>query len=212
MVMSTEKKELLYGYSFYQAYLKGKLTKKLTLENIDGFAKDLIKKGFTEDDIKEIKAGIVEPKDFYKAKGNKQNMEWVFYALISVVFFSGMTLLFKKVTVLKVETPVLLMFIFGFGFLFYAIHVFANKTPVNVNALSITLLLVAAALSYGANFFSVKALGLAPNPGFSEAVGGLKLVVISLAAVALFGSQLTMPNIAGIVLMMAGSILLTVKF
>lgn len=139
-------------------------------------------------------------------------MNWIAYALISVLLFSVMTLIFKKATVMKLDSSIILMFVFLFGFLFYFAHNVITKKEMFPSWIAILILLVAAALSYGGNLFSVKALAEAPNPGFSEAIGASRLIIISLVAVVLFGSQMTAWNIFGIVLTVAGLVLLTVKF
>jgi len=153
----------------------------------------------------------MKKKSIYTKLLSRKNMEWMLLALISVVFFSGMTLLFKRAT-LEVPASIILFFVFGFGFIFYLFHIFITKTPIKVNPTIVWILLAAALLSYLANLFAVKALGMAPNPAFADAFGGLKFVIVAVAAVFLFGSPLTFLNMIGILLTVVGLFLLTVKF
>ena len=153
----------------------------------------------------------MKKKGIYTELFKKKNMEWVLLALIAVVFTSAMTLLFKRAT-LEIPASIILLFVFGFGFIFYLFHVFITKTPIKVSPTIVWILIAAALLSYLGNLFMVKALGMAPNPAFAKAFVGLEFVIVGLAAVFLFGSQLTFPNMIGIVLTIVGLLLLTVKF
>jgi len=49
-----------------------------------------------------------------------------------MVLFAGMILIFKKLTVEKVQAEVILMFLFGFAFLFYLTQVLVTKTSIKL--------------------------------------------------------------------------------
>lgn len=65
-------------------------------------------------------------------------------------------------------------------------------------------------LSYGANLLYVKSIELAPNPGYSAAIISLQLVIIAVAAVFLFNSELTVIKGLGIFLALLAGILLAI--
>ena len=135
-------------------------------------------------------------------------MNWVLYALLGMVFFSGMNLIFKRLTA-DLKPNVLLLFIFIFGALFYLIDSVYTKTSLNLNYKLVLLLLAAAFLSYLGNLFYVKSLSLSPNPGHSAAINSLQIILITIGAVFLFGSEITIKNLIGIMLGIIAIILLS---
>ncbi len=136
-------------------------------------------------------------------------MEWFVYAFLAAVFFSVMTLIFKKLTVLGMEPALILLFIFGFGLLFYIFHIYFTKTTVKISYYLIFLIVIAALMSYMANLFSLKALKMAPNPGYAEGFVSIKLAIISIAAVFLFNSELDFVKIVGILFAILSVVLLS---
>ena len=138
-------------------------------------------------------------------------MEWYLYALISALLVVAMTLIFKKLTLLKITPPVILLFVFGFGFFFYLFHVILTKTPINISHSIILLFLFTALLSYRANMLSQKSISLAPNVGYSTAItNSIQIILVTGAGVLLFQQQLTTVKIAGAVLTIAGIVLLII--
>lgn len=133
---------------------------------------------------------------------------WLLYALLAMLCFGGMQLLFKQLTRMGVDSPVLLLFVFGFGTLLYLGHVALARPPVAVGGRALGLLGAAAALSYVGNLYMVRSLGQAPNPGYAIAVVGLQGLVVTLGAVAFFGSELSWLRAAGVALSVLGVALL----
>ena len=127
-------------------------------------------------------------------------MNWLTYALLGMVFIAIMSLIFKKLTIEKLQAEVILVFLFGFAFVFYLTQVIITKTPVNVNYYLIILLILAAFFSYLGNLFQVKSIGLAPNPAFSIAIISLQTILVAVGSYFIFNSNLTLLNGIGIVL------------
>jgi drug/metabolite transporter (DMT)-like permease len=135
-------------------------------------------------------------------------MKWFVYALLAMVVFSGMILIFKKLMLMGVKSSVLLFFVFLFGMLFYLSHLVVTKTSFKVNFVVVLLVVLAAFLSYAGNFLQLKSMELSPNPGYSIGVVSLQAVVITLASVLLFHSSLSWINGIGVALAVVALVLM----
>lgn len=126
-------------------------------------------------------------------------MKWLLYAFLAIIFFSIMILLFKKVTLMGISSAVLLLFVSIFLTAFFVIHLMVTNTPTtNLNNKVLLIILIAAFFSYLGNFFYVKSIGLAPNPGYSVAINGLQAVVITILSIFLFQAEITILKGVGI--------------
>ena|SRR3989344_1483805 len=137
-------------------------------------------------------------------------MNWLTYALLGMVFIAIMSLIFKKLTIEKLQAEVILVFLFGFAFVFYLTQVIITKTPVNVNYYLIILLILAAFFSYLGNLFQVKSIGLAPNPAFSIAIISLQTILVAVGSYFIFNSTISLLNGVGIVLGIIAIVLLSI--
>ncbi len=133
---------------------------------------------------------------------------WQWYAVVAMVCFAAMQLSFKHLTRLGLGTPVMLLFVFAFGAVFYVVHVRVMRTPLLVSMSVLALLAATAALAYIGNFFSVRAVATAPNPGYAAAIVGLQAAAVTLISVAFFGSALSWAKGLGVALCCAGVALL----
>jgi len=133
---------------------------------------------------------------------------WLVEAVVAMLCFAGMQLLFKRLTEIGLGSPVILVFVFGFGALLYLGHLAVVRPPVAVGGRTVALLAAAAALSYAGNLLMVRAVGRAPNPGYAVVVTGMQGLVVTLAAVALFGSDFTPTKGVGVALAVLGMALL----
>lgn len=136
---------------------------------------------------------------------------WFFHALIAMLCFGGMQLLFKQLSRSGLGSPVILVFVFGIGTLFYLAHVAIARTPLMVGRNVLAILGAAALLSYTGNLYMVRALDRAPNPGYALAVVGLQALVVTLGAVLLFGSEFSWLKALGVVLSICGVALLMLE-
>jgi len=135
-------------------------------------------------------------------------MKWFVYALLAMIVFSGMILIFKKLMIMEVKSSVLLFFVFLFGMLFYLSHVIVTKTSFKVSLVVVLLVVLAAFLSYVGNFLQLKSIELSPNPGYSIGVVSLQAAVVTLGSVLLFRSSFSWINGLGVVLAIIALILL----
>ncbi len=137
-------------------------------------------------------------------------LSWIFYALFALFSFAGMILLFKKITMEGVPPLVLLLFLFLIAGTLYLAQTLFTRTKVSLSVPVFLLILAAAILSYAGNLFYLKAIGLAPNPGYAVAVVGLQAGVIAFGAFFLFNSELSLIKGVGLLLAILATILLSV--
>ena len=135
---------------------------------------------------------------------------WQWYALVAMVCFASMQLLFRHLSRRGVDSAAILLMVFAFGTLPYLVHVRVMRTPLPTTGLLIALLAVTALLAYVGNLFSVRALSQAPNPGYAIALVSLQAAAVTLAALALEGAPLSWVKAAGVALCCIGIALLVI--
>jgi drug/metabolite transporter (DMT)-like permease len=129
---------------------------------------------------------------------------WILYATFAMFCFAGMQLLFKQLTGMGLDPAVILAFVFGFGTLLYLAHSTATGASLTVSARALGFIALASILSYAGNLYMVRSIGAAPNPGYAMAIVGAQAVVVTLAAILLFGSALSWLKALGVLLSVAG--------
>jgi drug/metabolite transporter (DMT)-like permease len=135
-------------------------------------------------------------------------MMWFAASVLALLSFAGMQLCFKKLAAEGVSTPLLLLVVFALGTVFLAVHAALSRTPFSLNPRLVKVFLAAAVLSYLGNLFMVRALATAPNPGYAMGVISGQAVVVTLGAIVLFGSDFSWQKGLGILLTLAGAMLL----
>ena len=135
---------------------------------------------------------------------------WEWYALVAMVCFASMQLMFKDLSRRGVDSAAMLLMVFAFGTLPYLVHVRMTRTPLPTTGFLIALLAGTALLSYIGNFFSVRAIAVAPNPGYAVALVSLQAAVVTVTAVALQGATLSWVKAIGVALCCIGIALLVI--
>ena len=135
---------------------------------------------------------------------------WQWYALIAMVCFAFMQLLFKHLSRRGVDSAAILLLVFAFGALLYLVHMRATRTSLPTTGGVIALLALTALLSYVGNLFSVRAVAAAPNPGYAVALVSLQAALVTVIAVALQGATLSLVKAIGVALCCIGAALLVI--
>ncbi len=136
---------------------------------------------------------------------------WQWYAAGAMACFAGMQLLFKQLTRLGMAPAPLLCYVFLIGSLFFLLHLTALRTtpaPLTGATAGLLILILTAALGYVGNICAVRALAAAPNAGYSTAIVGLQALLVTLGAIVFFGAAVSAGKLAGVVLCVAGVVLL----
>src|SRR2546425_1054680 len=96
---------------------------------------------------------------------------WYLQSMGGMICLAIMILIFKKLLA-GVPPASILVFVFGFGFLFYLAQLLIVKDRISLSPQYIVALFVAALFSYLGNLLYLKALAIAPNPGYVSAIIG----------------------------------------
>jgi drug/metabolite transporter (DMT)-like permease len=136
-------------------------------------------------------------------------MNWILATIISSIAFAGISLLLKKLTQYPL-TPEILNFYFwittSITFLAFALY---KKSSFKISTDSLVWFLVLSIVAFVANYFSIIALKLAPNPGYVRAIQSANIIIITVSSIFLFGSTISIKMILGIMLILGGLYLLT---
>jgi uncharacterized membrane protein len=87
--------------------------------------------------------------------------------------------------------------------------IFLRRTSLELPPKSIPLFVIIAIIAVVYNYFSVSAIGSAPNPGYVEAITSFRVVIILMLSVLIFGSNITPIRVMGIALCTGGLILIS---
>jgi hypothetical protein len=132
---------------------------------------------------------------------------WPWYAVLAMVCFAAMQLVLKYLT-RGMTSAGILVFVFGFAWICYAAHVAAFRTPLPASGSTLGLLIAAGGLSYIGNLCAVRAMALAPNPGYALAIAGLHSLLVTLLSAVILGASLAWTKLIGVILCAAGIALL----
>jgi drug/metabolite transporter (DMT)-like permease len=135
---------------------------------------------------------------------------WQWYAVAAMTCFATMQLLFVQLTRRGVSPAAILLVVFGVAAVCYGIHVRITRTPVPQSGHAVALLVTAAVLSFTGNLFSLRAMSLAPNPGYASAISGVHAFIVTVLSVLIFGIAVSWTKLLGVVLCVLGVALLVI--
>ena len=140
----------------------------------------------------------------------KMKMNWIAYSIIAAISFAVMIMLYKQLLLMGINQNILNLSVFGFVFVGFAAVAITNKNFINLTPLMLALLVLASVFSLIGNYYNVKALNEAPNPGYSITIVSTQLVLISLLSILFFNSDFTWTKFIGITIVIFGSYLVGV--
>lgn len=120
---------------------------------------------------------------------------WFIFSLIAAFSFTGMTLLFRIVTDKGISPLIGIFYILLVATILFGIYNFSVEKSFILNKNIIILLIIAGAFSFIGNAAISKAIASASNPGYAQAVGSFRIVLITFISILLFNLK---PNILGI--------------
>jgi hypothetical protein len=139
-------------------------------------------------------------------------MNWISYSLL--MFFSSVALYLsvRKASLLKTPTQLTNLAMFAIPFVAYTVIGVASSTSLRISAWQVLLLVVASVLfAYGGNKASLRAIDIAPNPGYSLVLSKSYVLFTTLVAVALLNAELTARKFIAILLIVSFSTLIMVN-
>jgi drug/metabolite transporter (DMT)-like permease len=135
---------------------------------------------------------------------------WQWYALAAMICYAAMQLLFVQLTRRGIRPSGILLVVFGVAAICYAAYVRSTRAALPPTGGLLALAAAAGLLSFAGNLFSLRAMSLAPNPGYASAISGVHALVVTLAAIALFGVAISWTKLLGVVLCVLGVALLVI--
>jgi drug/metabolite transporter (DMT)-like permease len=134
--------------------------------------------------------------------------EWLVTALLSMLAFSGVFLLYKKVGDLGVSSEALFLYYFAVSAIILFLYMYFNKMPLGVSTTAVALLLGSALLGVVGNILMLNAMKGSTNPGYALAVVGANTLLVAVASVFIFKSDFTLVKGVGTLLAVLGVILI----
>jgi hypothetical protein len=129
---------------------------------------------------------------------------WILYGVSAMLLLAGMLLLIKFAGTYWTDSTGI-MFVLCLGLLFCSsIHLLAAKQALIFKWQPVTAIAAASILSYIGNLLYIKAVALAPNPGYPVAIEGNKAVIVLLLSCLLFGAEFSIEKLIGVILCFTG--------
>ncbi len=138
-------------------------------------------------------------------------MIWFIYALIAMVSFTIMILSFNKIGLLGMSGETTILYYSIFAVLIVFIYIASTKIPLSVTKHMLIFLIIAAIFGTIGNVFLLKSMQISPNPGYPVAIAGAQILLVTIASVFLFKSEITLIKSIGILFALIGIILLGLK-
>jgi drug/metabolite transporter (DMT)-like permease len=125
---------------------------------------------------------------------------WIALSLAAMVLMAVMTLLFKQLCRVGVDPSMTLLWLFVVMIPLNLMYIKFARIPFYVprTALPWVLIVCAAAASFLGNLCGLRALHVAPNPGYPTAITGAQMVLVTLASVWLFAAELSLMKGLGV--------------
>ena len=131
---------------------------------------------------------------------------WIAMSLAAMGCMAAMLLLLTGLNRLKLDQSITLLCLFPLILLFNVLYILVTRTPLRLpTTASAWLLLVGAALaSFVGNLYCLKAMNLAPNPGYPVAIQGANVLIVTLASLWLFAAEFSYWKGVGVLLCVIG--------
>ena len=139
-------------------------------------------------------------------------MNWIDYSLI--MFFSSVVLYLciRKSSIEKVPLPLTNLAMFAIPLVAFALIGATTNTKFSVSAWQVVVLVVAGIVfSFGGNTVSLKAIDIAPNPGYSLVLSKSYVLFTTVVAVLLLNAELTFKKAVAILIVVGFSFLIIAK-
>src|SRR3989344_268863 len=128
-------------------------------------------------------------------------MNWITASLLGFAFSILTYLLVRKTSLMKVNTEFnnLAMFVIP-AIVYVLLGIVTHESFVLTFEQTVVVTIIAVFFSYFGNYFSLRAIEYAPNPGYSLTISKSYVVFTTLVAVFLFGAALSLKNVTAIAL------------
>ena len=137
-------------------------------------------------------------------------MNWIANSLIATCFLTGLVLFTKALTEKGISAGVLNFYFFvlaSVGFLALALF---RRESFSIDSSAWPLFLGLAVVAIGYNEFFIRALGIAPNAGYVQAVLSINIVLIAVLSIFFFGAEFSLLKSFGVLLTAVGVVILSI--
>jgi uncharacterized membrane protein len=117
---------------------------------------------------------------------------WIVFSIGAMGFLAAMTLMFVPPGRAGVHPSVVLFYLFLCACLFTFGYLTFQRTALDVSWNALLWIVGAALASFLGNLCALKAINLAPNPGYASAIEASKAPVVVLLSVWLFASHFSL--------------------
>jgi drug/metabolite transporter (DMT)-like permease len=140
-------------------------------------------------------------------------MNWIAYSLLMFAGSVALYLCVRKSSLLKVPTHLTNLAMFGIPLVaYFTLGLATGPQNFAVTPLNWLILIVAGIIfAYGGNAVSLKAIDIAPNPGYSLVLSKSYVLFTTLVAVAFLGAELSLQKLVAILLIVGFSVLIMVN-
>ncbi len=138
-------------------------------------------------------------------------MSWFIIAFVSMLAFSVVFLLYRKIADLGVSSELLFLYYFGISTIVLFFYLYFNKIPLTVSKNAFVFILIAALLGVIANVLLVNSMKIALNPGYTLAIVAVNTLVVVIASIFVFKSEFGLIKGIGTFLVIIGVVLLGFK-
>ncbi|MDD5032460.1 MAG: EamA family transporter, partial [Patescibacteria group bacterium] len=135
-------------------------------------------------------------------------MSWIIYSFISLVAFSIMVILITGQTKKGFSVPFTLAFVVGLWIPFFGFWLLWKGVDFFISGQVIIILISGGILAVIANWCTFKSANDSPNPGFTFAITNSSPILIALAGKFFLQKELTFLKLIGILISVAGIIIL----
>jgi uncharacterized membrane protein len=137
---------------------------------------------------------------------------WIALSLAAMGLMAGMYMLLSGLNRLGLDQSITLLCLFPLILLFNGLYLCLTGTPLRLpTSVPAWLLLAGAALaSFLGNLYCLRAMKLAPNPGYPLAIQGCSVLIVTVVSLWLFASQLSIVKGVGVLLCTIGVVLICV--
>ncbi len=146
--------------------------------------------------------------------GHSVKKSWVPQAFIAMTCYTLAVLGMKKATLLGFAPPEICLVIYIINFIFFFVicrnelkSYFEDKIRLKF---FLPIVLICAFFAFTVNLLNIKAISLAPNPGYHEAIRNTNVLFITLLAIPLFSASINKQKMIGIVSTVAGIVVLVI--
>ncbi len=139
-------------------------------------------------------------------------MGWIAYALLMFFGSVALYLCVRKSSIAKIPTELTNLAMFAIPLVFYLLIGISTHINFHISLTQAIILLIAAAVfAFGGNTASLRAIDIAPNPGYSLVLSKSYVLFTTIVSVTLLGAELTVQKAIAILLIVFFSAVIMVN-